>query len=304
MTNEQWFYEEAGQQQGPVSFEQIQRLVTSGQIKKETLIWNQGMPTWTPAGQVAEVSRSFSAPGTATANPYAAPAPGERFETTTGGDYPIPVVKKCSFPLFLVTYILGFIFLFATFIPLIPPLIEAVAEMEELAERSYQSPEAKREAQEEMAHRVEEKLEQSFTPEKVMLIVSLLLCGLVFATIALVINCLHIYRAWSILQPGGARTTPGKAVGFLFIPLFNIYWVFIAYHGWSQDWNRIQGAHPNLSSFPRVPEALFLMGCIAVPASLIPGVGYLAILASWIILPIMLAQMCRVVNQMAESRHS
>ncbi|MCL2120465.1 MAG: hypothetical protein FWH27_18790, partial [Planctomycetaceae bacterium] len=34
-----------------------------------------------------------------------------------------------------------------------------------------------------------------------------------------------------------ARTTPGKAVGFLFIPIFNFYWIFVAFRGLGKNMN-------------------------------------------------------------------
>jgi len=40
---------------------------------------------------------------------------------------------------------------------------------------------------------------------------------------------LLLYRIWALIPPKEAATTPGKAVGFQFIPFFNIYWNFIAY---------------------------------------------------------------------------
>jgi len=38
-----------------------------------------------------------------------------------------------------------------------------------------------------------------------------------------------VYKAWEAIQNGHARTSPGKAVGFLFIPCFSLYWMFPAY---------------------------------------------------------------------------
>lgn len=46
-----------------------------------------------------------------------------------------------------------------------------------------------------------------------------------------------LYRCWSILQDSTARTTPGRAAGFLFIPLFNFYWVFVSIKGLANDAN-------------------------------------------------------------------
>jgi hypothetical protein len=44
-----------------------------------------------------------------------------------------------------------------------------------------------------------------------------------------------LYNFWTIIQDGFASTTPGKAVGFLFIPIFNLYWYFRAFYGLSKD---------------------------------------------------------------------
>ena len=41
-------------QQGPVSSEEIARLIRSGTIRRDTMIWSAGMPDWLPAGQVRE----------------------------------------------------------------------------------------------------------------------------------------------------------------------------------------------------------------------------------------------------------
>jgi hypothetical protein len=46
-----------------------------------------------------------------------------------------------------------------------------------------------------------------------------------------------LYQLWKLIPADMARTTPGKAVGFLFIPFFNFYWMFIAWRGLAQDMN-------------------------------------------------------------------
>ena len=46
-----------------------------------------------------------------------------------------------------------------------------------------------------------------------------------------------IYKLWSAIEQGNVRTTPGKAVGFMFIPFFNLYWMFQVYWGWAVDYN-------------------------------------------------------------------
>lgn len=54
---------------------------------------------------------------------------------------------------------------------------------------------------------------------------------------AIVFDCIILYRHWWLLQGHGARTTPGKAVGFVFIPFFCFYWWFVAYLGLAKDNN-------------------------------------------------------------------
>ncbi|MEN6386061.1 MAG: DUF4339 domain-containing protein [Phycisphaerales bacterium] len=54
---------------------------------------------------------------------------------------------------------------------------------------------------------------------------------------SVVLQCVLLYRFWSLIQDGRARTSPGQAVGFCFIPIFHIYWNYVAYVGLAQDMN-------------------------------------------------------------------
>lgn len=56
--------------------------------------------------------------------------------------------------------------------------------------------------------------------------------------IAIILGCIKLYNWWEVIQDGQARTTPGKAVGFLFIPLFWVFWTFVAFVGLAIDVNR------------------------------------------------------------------
>jgi hypothetical protein len=46
-----------------------------------------------------------------------------------------------------------------------------------------------------------------------------------------------IYRGWSVIQGPDSRTSPTNAVAFLFIPVFNLYWAFVAIHGLARELN-------------------------------------------------------------------
>jgi hypothetical protein len=94
-----------------------------------------------------------------------------------------------------------------------------------------------------------------------------------------------IYKLWARIQgEPTTRATPGKACGFLFIPIFNFYWFFQAYWGWAKDYNQfIQARGINA---PRAPEGLALTLCIFLLLSVIPILGLLFGIVSLILLAI------------------
>lgn len=51
----QYFYAANGQQAGPVSFEQLKALFANRTVNKDTLVWKQGMQTWTALQEVEEL---------------------------------------------------------------------------------------------------------------------------------------------------------------------------------------------------------------------------------------------------------
>ncbi|MCX5773981.1 MAG: hypothetical protein NTX05_05165, partial [Fusobacteria bacterium] len=57
------------------------------------------------------------------------------------------------------------------------------------------------------------------------------LCGGAFLIVALVYKMILLYSMYKRIYEGHGSASPGKAVGFIFIPAFNIYWVFYVYAG-------------------------------------------------------------------------
>jgi len=94
------------------------------------------------------------------------------------------------------------------------------------------------------------------------LVISILLILLGSAAILFGLSIWYIllYRAWSIIQDGNASTTPGKAVGFIFIPLYDFYWIFRAWWGFARDYNRYIERHA--LNTQKLKEGLFLAFCI------------------------------------------
>lgn len=52
----QWYYDNKGKQQGPVSQEELRELRRRGEIKGTDLIWNESMENWLPYAKVLEIS--------------------------------------------------------------------------------------------------------------------------------------------------------------------------------------------------------------------------------------------------------
>ena len=85
--------------------------------------------------------------------------------------------------------------------------------------------------------------------------------GYVGIIAAVVYQYMLIYKLWSLIPRERAQTTPGKAVGFMFIPFFNCYWVFVAVHGLAKALNNeIRSVAPN----KEVSEGLSLAFCICL----------------------------------------
>lgn len=60
-----WYYALNGQQQGPVSEQDIVRLVASGTLAASTLIWRDGLPDWQPISTALPAALGTAAPASA-----------------------------------------------------------------------------------------------------------------------------------------------------------------------------------------------------------------------------------------------
>ena len=84
--------------------------------------------------------------------------------------------------------------------------------------------------------------------------------------------CVLTHKLWTVIQGTASRTTPGQAVGFMFIPFFNFYWIYQAIWGWSVDCN--QHIKEKRIICPPVSEGVPLAWCILMCVGAIPFVGY------------------------------
>jgi len=130
-------------------------------------------------------------------------------------------------------------------------------------------------------------------------LVALGLMGIAFLPLifSVVVYSMFIYRMWAAIQDGYARTTPGKAVGFIFIPFFNFYWIFQVFQGFAEDYNRYLARRQ--LNLPRLDEQLFLYYPIAILCTIVPFVGGLAALAGIVLLVLIISKTCDAVNALA-----
>jgi len=108
---------------------------------------------------------------------------------------------------------------------------------------------------------------------------------------------------WKAIQDGHARTTPGPAVGLLFVPLFNLYWVFPAYRGFAEDFNRFTRRHS--INAPPLPTGLFttygaLTICSIILSIFTPIFWWICSAANFFVLVMMISKICEAVNSIPE----
>ena len=120
---------------------------------------------------------------------------------------------------------------------------------------------------------------------------------------AFVLFAILIYKMWKAIPQTVARTTAGKAVGFLFIPVFNLYWWFQAVWGWSQDWNSYaaesEGKVPRMSEGLALSIAIFnAISSIGIIGSFagVPWLGTVLGAPNWVLVPIFIFKVCTILN--------
>lgn len=85
-TSPSWWYEQDGQQAGPVTAAALQRLAAEGRLGPSHRVWKNGMAGWEPISAVAELAAALQAAQPAAAAVTSAPPP------PLGGPAPAPRV--------------------------------------------------------------------------------------------------------------------------------------------------------------------------------------------------------------------
>ncbi|MEO0018842.1 MAG: domain 2 [Verrucomicrobiota bacterium] len=273
--SDQWHLLQQGQQYGPYTGDQLVEFAKEGRVVRESMLWAEGMADWVPASQIEGLfppAPVAAAPARATPGARMAgrPAPvvgrsasasvyqaalGAHQVAALGGNYPPVGGKAASFGL-LGGLLGGGVALLG--------VVGVLAAGGAIKSGS---------------------LEQA----QLVLLLVLLIFGGGGILMAVVLQAIYLARLWSCLRYGRPRTTPGKAVGFLLLRFFNLYWIFVAFLGLAQDWNRITREFVDLQWLPRMSEGIFLAFCIGV---FVPPLAFVM----WF--PVM-SQICRSINAIA-----
>jgi len=96
-------------------------------------------------------------------------------------------------------------------------------------------------------------------------------------------NMIWIYQFWSWIPPEQRYTnmwkkyiSPGTAVGFLFIPYFNIYWMFVVYLGLAEIMERLRVQYPTTKE----PLKTLAIVTTVVPLVFFPAAPFLQFIFS------------------------
>lgn len=107
------------------------------------------------------------------------------------------------------------------------------------------------------------------------------------------------YKMWASIQKGGlARTSPGKAVGLLFVPIYNLYWFFQVIFGFAQDYNNFINTYS--IKVPKLSKGLFLLYTIFAILAITP-LAIFFFIPWWLVGLIIISRICNAVNALPES---
>jgi uncharacterized membrane protein len=141
--------------------------------------------------------------------------------------------------------------------------------------------------------------------------VTLNLVTFFFTVYSLAVFLILLYKAWQVIQDGNQRMPPLRALGFMFIPFYDLYWMFPAFWGYAKDYNSYLVRYQ--LTLKKLPANLFLAASILSVSSfftstisLIPGL----FLSSWIItslinmagiaiFALVINELCNAINQLS-----
>jgi len=119
-----------------------------------------------------------------------------------------------------------------------------------------------------------------------------------FLIVQMIYTFVILWKMWSSIQDGYARATPGKAIGFLFIPFFNVYWIFQAWGGFPRDYNNYVDRH-RLAA-PHLSSGVFTAYPVLILLTAIPFLGIIVALVNMFLFAAIISRTCDAVNALAD----
>lgn len=93
-----------------------------------------------------------------------------------------------------------------------------------------------------------------------------------------IVNMVWLYKFWSWIPPEQRHTSmwkkyisPGSALGYMFIPYFNIYWMFVVYLGIAEIMERMRVQYPT----NKPPAKTLAIVRLVVPMVFFPAAPFL-----------------------------
>ena len=124
--------------------------------------------------------------------------------------------------------------------------------------------------------------------------------GTIFLIVGFIFFYILHYTYWKLVQKEDVRTTPGKAIGYLFIPFYNLYWIFISFRGLAIEINKTL-TQKNISTENRAYVGLATAFCILLLTCIIPLLNFLAYPATQVLLIIMAVNQKNAILQLIEN---
>lgn len=136
----------------------------------------------------------------------------------------------------------------------------------------------------------------------------LIVLGIIALLVGIICFTVLLYQVWRFVINESRRNnlvpsigTPGKAVGYCFIPFFNLYWFFRAYGRFPKDLNALACAKVSSQRMPEeLGTAIAAMGLV----SFIPVIGFFAAIVSIILHPIFITRAVHLCKELGAIREA
>ncbi|MFT5465170.1 MAG: hypothetical protein ACI8UO_000257 [Verrucomicrobiales bacterium] len=257
----QYFYTIGGEKQNPVTGAELKGMAAAGRLNQTMdLVWAEGAPDWVPSGACEDL---FAAPPAAKPQPAAAQSPppslGAAPASARPENPPPPALAKQSAAPSVLTESKSSFGLYLTFSAIafalgtLGKIVIGVGAADQryrsygFGSYGYHSP--------------------NYETMGAGALIFFLSC--IPWIVAVVLSLIYLNKAWRLIQGlPGVKATPNEAVGFLFTPVFNIfYWMFVAWPGWAGDYNRLNRLNQDPQA-PRVGGGAFLTALVLFLVSL------------------------------------